>query len=177
MTEPSSMADQIFVYPNGIDGSSGGFALPQQALDQLAGYIQRIPTDLDESRVIEVILQHHRRRDTYAFELPSDVDAQDLAQAGWGVIFPTTTDPSLVEILQPLLDWRRLQAGDLFKIFEPGYVYGESWIPAGFPITCCLSAVRSRSPLLSSPSSAGWATLWDAWHSAALSTTPSTPTA
>jgi len=120
------MPDQIDVCPNGVDGSSGAFALPRQPLEQIAAYIQKSATDPFESRVIEVILQHYRRINTYAFDLPSDVDAQDLAQAGWGVIFPGSADPTLIEILQPLLDWRRGQAGDLFKIFEQGYVQGES---------------------------------------------------
>ena len=57
------------------------------------------------------------------------VDPADLAQAGWGVIFPRE-DPrqpgrvaAIKEQLRPLLDLRREQAGQHFRIFEDGKGY------------------------------------------------------
>lgn len=56
------------------------------------------------------------------------VDATQLAQAGWGVVFAHDADPAIQEALQPLLDLRREQAGPLFKVYQgsAGYRPGES---------------------------------------------------
>jgi len=49
-----------------------------------------------------------------------DIDPNNLAQAGWGVIFPSDVDPApLKDALKPLLDLRKRQAGEnLYKVFE-----------------------------------------------------------
>lgn len=56
------------------------------------------------------------------------IDATQLSQAGWGVIFAHDADPAIKEALWPLLELRREQAGPLFKIYEgaAGYRPGES---------------------------------------------------
>lgn len=50
------------------------------------------------------------------------VDATKLEEAGWGIIFgaKNANTVKIKEALQPLLDLRRAQAGDLFKIYEGG---------------------------------------------------------
>jgi hypothetical protein len=45
-------------------------------------------------------------------------DPNVLAEAGWGVVFARDCDPSICEALQPILELRRQEAGDLFKVFE-----------------------------------------------------------
>ena len=45
-------------------------------------------------------------------------DPNDLAEAGWGVVFARDCDPSIRQALQPLVELRKKQAGDLFKVFE-----------------------------------------------------------
>ena len=45
-------------------------------------------------------------------------DPNDLAEAGWGVVFARDCDQSIRQALQPLLELREQQAGDLFKVFE-----------------------------------------------------------
>jgi hypothetical protein len=57
------------------------------------------------------------------------VDERDLAQTGWGVIFPGDAHPGLKRALQPLLDHRRKDAGDLFEVYEgdDGYLPGDTW--------------------------------------------------
>ncbi len=50
------------------------------------------------------------------------VDATKLEEAGWGIIFGTKNHHTakIKEALQPLLDLRRAQAGEFFKIYEGG---------------------------------------------------------
>ena len=52
-------------------------------------------------------------------------DPNDLAQAGWGVIVPAGISPDVVAALQPLLDWRKAQAGALYREFRD-YPPGQS---------------------------------------------------
>ncbi|WER47206.1 C25 family cysteine peptidase [Cupriavidus sp. WKF15] len=57
-----------------------------------------------------------RQADTYA--VMGDVDADNLSEAGWGLLFAADTDPApYLEALSPLIDRRRAQAGDI-KIFH-----------------------------------------------------------
>ena len=55
------------------------------------------------------------------------LDPKDLAQAGWGLIFPASMDAqhkdAIKDAFKPLLDLRREQAGDLFRIYEGGDGY------------------------------------------------------
>lgn len=46
------------------------------------------------------------------------IDASDLRQAGWGVLFADDADPKLIEALQPLIDLRKEQAGERFRIYS-----------------------------------------------------------
>ena len=50
------------------------------------------------------------------------VDATKLEEAGWGIIFgaKNANTAKIKEALQPLLDLRRAQAGEFFKIYEKG---------------------------------------------------------
>ena len=52
-------------------------------------------------------------------ELQVDVETGDLAQTGWGVIFPPDQANVLSHQLEPLLEKRRCEAGELYQ--EPDY--------------------------------------------------------
>src|SRR5215510_223010 len=65
----------------------------------------------------------------------ADVDPNNLAEAGWGIIFPSKADPAIREALQPLIEHRRQQVREesLFKVFEgpSGFQTGDtvrSWL-------------------------------------------------
>ena len=46
------------------------------------------------------------------------VDDNDLRQTGWGIIFAEDAPPVIKEALAELLDHRRKQAGELFRLFD-----------------------------------------------------------
>ncbi len=62
---------------------------------------------------------------------PGAGDLARVADVGWGVIFPAqmsaTLQDALIDALQPLLEHRQSQAGDLFRIYTGGaaYRFGE----------------------------------------------------
>ena len=60
--------------------------------------------------------------------LPPTFDPNDLRQAGWGVIFTPNAHQAARAALEPLLEWRRQQAGDLYREFvgDDGYREGDS---------------------------------------------------
>src|SRR5262252_4310252 len=59
---------------------------------------------------------------------PPTFDANSLDQAGWGVIFAPNVYQAARGTLEPLLKWRRQQAGDLYREFagDDGYRAGDS---------------------------------------------------
>jgi hypothetical protein len=67
----------------------------------------------------------------------SEIDANDLGEAGWAVLFGPGVDQKIKDALAPLLAQRKAQVGDdgdsgrLFKVFDGDYQPGESataWI-------------------------------------------------
>lgn len=48
----------------------------------------------------------------------SGVDPQKLKSSGWGVLFAADENPAVIEALRPLLDWRKAQAGPLYREYS-----------------------------------------------------------
>jgi len=102
------------------------------ALAQVDDRLQRV-TDaqsdlqarLSEARLSE--LRFKAQNPTPWPTIPGAGDPTDVANVGWGAIFPAEMHPSvreeIKEALQPLFDLRREQAGDLFRIYEGGSAY------------------------------------------------------
>lgn len=107
------MPDERIVF-NGVNAATGDYGLPPMTPEELAQFIahQAPPENLDEIR------RRHEQESERALGIMGGVDGTDLAQAGWGVIFSSDADAAIIDALQPLLDWRKEQAGDLFRIYK-----------------------------------------------------------
>ncbi len=132
---------ETLIYPNGIDAETGEPLVPTLPVATVAAMAQGRPIakgELDELRARVAVL-NRRREDDYG--VMAGVDPNDLAQAGWGVIFASEDEaglPALREALAPLLNLRRGQAGVRYRdeTVDPKFFYlpGES-----------MSAWRSRN--------------------------------
>ena len=121
-----SGVDQLFF--NGIDGSTGGYLLPPLSVVDLARLISGQPTDDNLLRGLQTKAAGGLES---VFAPMPGLDAADLAQVGWGVIFParanaTEPDPRR-EALRELLEWRQEQAARTNPKF-----YQEFSGPRGF---------------------------------------------
>jgi hypothetical protein len=112
MNEPGTSDDPI---PFGIRLDTGRplDGLSSEAIQAMAGR-QREPTA--ETLALE------SRADTVSFAVEGGIDANDLEQAGWGVIYAPGVSQKIKEALQPLLDHRKAIAKP-FKIFDGGEGY------------------------------------------------------
>jgi hypothetical protein len=122
---------------NGIDATTGEYLLPAMDVSQLARVATGIRLEGDE---IADLQNKSRRARRANFAVVEGVDPNDLAQAGWAVVFPAVEgDPAaaaqksaILDALAPLLAHRRAQATaggvDLYREYtgELGYRAGET---------------------------------------------------
>jgi hypothetical protein len=108
----STRADGVMFF-NGINGATGDYGLPPMTSAQLARVIrgEPMPENIDELRA-------RKARAMETFGPPADVDPRELSQAGWGIIFPNEFDPAIKEALHLLMEKRKRDAGDLYRVFE-----------------------------------------------------------
>lgn len=121
--------DDRQLQPNGqiIDKKKSSGAAT--SIDKLWTNIHRREQLIDHKPLLAELshFKSSQRRDHLGVR--SDINAESLAEAGWGVIFPNRIDPAIVEALKPLLTLRQQQAGDNYKIYqgeENGYRQGDS---------------------------------------------------
>ena len=100
---------------NGVDGLTGGYGLPPMDTGELVKLI----TGEDDPGNLDDLTERSGRGKTAHLGVKEGIDPTDLAQAGWGIILPAEgADPAVKEALSALLDLRREQAGERFRIFE-----------------------------------------------------------
>jgi hypothetical protein len=109
---------------NGINIATGDYAIPPLTAADIARIAQGVPVDAAHTRDL--------KRKVAAAEpnfgmlpLPG-VEAAELGQAGWGVIFATGADPAIKEALRPLLALREKQAMaklPLYRVFDGVHAY------------------------------------------------------
>ncbi|MDQ3914439.1 MAG: hypothetical protein M3323_03775 [Actinomycetota bacterium] len=114
---------------NGIDGATGDYAigpLDPAAVAALARGETLPPGVLDELEA------KHAQATVDHLGVMAGVDAYDLAQAGWGVVFASDTAPAVRDALSPLLEHRKAAAtrrdGRFYRELAgaDGYRTGES---------------------------------------------------
>jgi hypothetical protein len=98
----------------GIDPDTGLPAVPPMPIAEAARAALARPGD---------VASHKARSGVRSAGRPFGVDLTRLDEAGWGVVFPSTTPDEVRQALQPLIEHRRAVTGDaLFKqmTWRPG---------------------------------------------------------
>ncbi|MBM3786948.1 MAG: hypothetical protein FJW30_21535 [Acidobacteria bacterium] len=111
--------DPDLLHFNGIDASNWGYLFPSLTMSQAGQSLLLAP----ESEDSNADLQWQNRQNDRLYGLSEGIDPKSLGKAGWGVMFAPETPPAVREALEPLLQLRREQAGDLFKIYERENTY------------------------------------------------------
>lgn len=113
---------------NGINGITGDYLVPPLSPEDAAGMARREREREPEDRGLAKWLRSTRDVLLQPFyALPYDVDPQDLAQAGWGIVFAEGTPQAVRAALEPLIAHRRGQIPDAARCKELDYRAGESW--------------------------------------------------
>lgn len=127
------MMDEALLTFNGIDATTGAYLLPPKTLAELAANLSGERTNPQDPHFLELQKRDQARKvgDRH-LGVKEGVDPKNLAEAGWGVVFPHDADPAIPEALQELFDWRQAQAAAhderLFRVLRgpQGYRSGES---------------------------------------------------
>ncbi len=104
------------LYFNGVNGATGDYDLPPMTGEQLFGFLQG---EAEPENLAELRYRYGSQDDSH-YGVKEGVDPRKLDQAGWGVIFAHDADPAVREALSPLLELRREQAGEYFRLYEKG---------------------------------------------------------
>lgn len=115
-----------FIYPNGIDAESGEPLLPAMPAGLVAELAKGNPIDADDLKELQARQRMLRGEADYG--VMAGIDANDLAQTGWGVIFAFEDEvrmPAIREALSPLLNLRQRQAGARYRdaALDPRFIY------------------------------------------------------
>ncbi len=105
---------------NGVNGATGEYGIAPMTGEELAGSLENEPQP-ENLHELRVKLARH-------FGIPHPLDPNNLAHAGWAVVFPAKTNPAIKESLWDLLALRQEQAGERFRVYEQddGYRPGET---------------------------------------------------
>lgn len=115
------MSDQRIVL-NGINALTGEYLVPPMGLPEAAAHARGTPPPREQEGFLRRMLA---RATGKFFGLPMDIDATELKEAGWCIVFPSDTPAAVRKALQPLIDLRSKQAPpDRCKVLQ--YKTGES---------------------------------------------------
>jgi hypothetical protein len=119
--------DEPMLWFNGVDGRDGGYLMPPAPPRLVADLARGGSGDRERDRELRAWVTRFAGKVWRG--LKEGLDPGQLAEAGWGVVFPQAGDWTAVRAaLAPLLALRREQAGDLFREYsgDEGYRAGES---------------------------------------------------
>jgi hypothetical protein len=120
------MSEQDLLFFNGINGSTGDYLLPPMTPEQLSRIA--LSERFDEDQLEDIKLKIRQKEET-DFAPIEGVDAKDLAQTGWGVIFAYQADPAIREALSKLLDHRKKQATQKHEHYYKEYIGPKAYRP------------------------------------------------
>ncbi len=111
------------IYAGGVDGASGDYLLPAVDTSQVAAWARSedVPTD-----VLHLLQHVHRVASQPHLGLSAGVDAGDLSQTGWAIVFHEDESQAVRDALATLVDHRRAQAGTA-KTRILTYRPGDRW--------------------------------------------------
>lgn len=119
------MEQELLVF-NGIDATTGAYLqspMPVSDASRLARGEALDSTHLDELKA------RQERESQGHYGTIEGVDPKDLAQTGWGVVFPANHDPAIREALTPLLNLRRAQASAKNERYYKEYIGAAAYRP------------------------------------------------
>lgn len=112
------LPDDDLLLPLGVSAATGR-PLPPLRDDVVDAHLRREPDDSPES-----LAQAERATPAgTAFAVEGGIDAADLSQAGWGVLFAADVDQKIKDALKPLLDHRKARGAEPFVVYEGATTY------------------------------------------------------
>lgn len=133
--------------------SAEALARLQQFLAETEQKLREVSMAQADAATVQALTESLRRmeqelRQRQHLGVREGVDAARLDDAGWGVIFAEDADPRLLEALQPLLELRRQQSGDRFRLYSGsrGYRGGGRDTKSKFLVRSGATAAGPVSP-------------------------------
>lgn len=116
------MPDDL-IYANGINGLTGEYLLAPLEPSDLAARAKEPPGDPD---LVAQLRQAWDAINEPSYGLPFNVHPENVAEAGWAVVFWADEDDDVKAALAPLIEHRRQQVGDArTRVLD--YRAGERW--------------------------------------------------
>jgi hypothetical protein len=133
---------------NGLNGASGEYLLPPLTHQQLSAVARDARPDPKD---IQELKQWWERISLTHFAPMEGIDATNLAEAGWAVLFAHDADPALREALAPLLEHRRkhaTQKNNYYREYtgKDGYRPGETKLQLLARLPHCVGNGRGVGP-------------------------------
>jgi len=111
------------IYANGIDGLTGEYLVPPLQPSQLA---MRVKEPLEDPGLVRELEQVWQAISQPTWGLPFNVHPENVAEAGWAIVFCPDEADAVKHALEPLIEHRRRRAGaDQVKVLD--YLPGEKW--------------------------------------------------
>jgi hypothetical protein len=118
-----SSLNRAQVCANGVNGLTGEYLLPPLNPTVVAARARRAA---DDPRQVTQLKKVHRKHTEPAYGLPFTVRPEDLARAGWAIVFSTEENDEVRAALEPLIAYRGgVVEQARFKRLD--YQPGEEW--------------------------------------------------
>jgi hypothetical protein len=118
------MPDDLF-YANGLNADTGDYAYPPMDLKGVAE--QALAEVFPKEHVQELLGKWFRVSQPDFAPADDDLDPRNLADVGWGVVYPHGIDPEIPKALAPLVEHRKAQASarsdKRFRVFDGPAAY------------------------------------------------------